>query len=397
MGEVIGDLNARRGKILSMEARGGAQVIDSRVPLAAMFGYATRLRSITQGRATYTMQFAAYEPVPQQIYDELMARSGEGEPALLEDQQPAGNPEANVQSGPADAASVAPPTSFISQARQAAQMAAQSSELSVGKAVQKTRLSVVAAVAVVVLSVAGARLWLARTSTSAPRSSATGNTHILNHAHHVASAPSRSASRPNTLLARAEAGDVHAQLVLGVRAFEAPSNPQSDKDAFTWLSRAASHGEPIAQCYLAMLYQKGRGVAADARQAFHLYSASASAGNRLAMNNLAVAYAQGAGVNRDVRQAALWFSEAADRGLIEAQFDLAVLYERGLGVPQSLGDAYRWYTIAAQAGDSESKARAEAIATELSPAERDAADQDAARFKPLSAAKGANAAPRGKD
>jgi elongation factor G len=81
MGEVIGDLNARRGKILSMENRGGAQVIESRVPLAAMFGYATRLRSITQGRATYTMQFAAYEAVPQQIYEELMARTGEGEGA----------------------------------------------------------------------------------------------------------------------------------------------------------------------------------------------------------------------------------------------------------------------------------------------------------------------------
>jgi elongation factor G len=78
MGEVIGDLNSRRGKILSMENRGGAQVIESRVPLATMFGYATRLRSITQGRATYTMQFAAYEPVPQQIYEELMARSADG-------------------------------------------------------------------------------------------------------------------------------------------------------------------------------------------------------------------------------------------------------------------------------------------------------------------------------
>ncbi len=78
MGEVIGDLNSRRGKILNMENRGGAQVIESRVPLATMFGYATRLRSITQGRATYTMQFAAYEPVPQQIYEELMARSADG-------------------------------------------------------------------------------------------------------------------------------------------------------------------------------------------------------------------------------------------------------------------------------------------------------------------------------
>ena len=77
MGEVIGDLNGRRGKILNMENRTGAQVVEARVPLATMFGYATRLRSMTQGRATYTMQFGAYEPVPQQIYAELMERSGE--------------------------------------------------------------------------------------------------------------------------------------------------------------------------------------------------------------------------------------------------------------------------------------------------------------------------------
>ncbi|MGZ3511616.1 MAG: elongation factor G [Candidatus Binataceae bacterium] len=77
MGEVIGDLNGRRGKILNMENRAGAQVVEARVPLATMFGYATRLRSMTQGRATYTMQFGAYEPVPQNIYAELMERSGE--------------------------------------------------------------------------------------------------------------------------------------------------------------------------------------------------------------------------------------------------------------------------------------------------------------------------------
>jgi elongation factor G len=76
MGDVIGDLNSRRGKILEMETRSGAQVIAARVPLASMFGYATRLRSITQGRATYTMQFAVYEPVPPQIHEELTARSG---------------------------------------------------------------------------------------------------------------------------------------------------------------------------------------------------------------------------------------------------------------------------------------------------------------------------------
>jgi elongation factor G len=76
MGDVIGDLNSRRGKILEMESRAGTQVIAARVPLASMFGYATRLRSITQGRATYTMQFAVYEPVPPQIHEELTARSG---------------------------------------------------------------------------------------------------------------------------------------------------------------------------------------------------------------------------------------------------------------------------------------------------------------------------------
>jgi elongation factor G len=75
MGEVIGDLNARRGKILSMTRRGKAQVIKAIVPLAQMFGYATDLRSQTQGRATYTMQFAHYEQVPKNIADVLVAKA----------------------------------------------------------------------------------------------------------------------------------------------------------------------------------------------------------------------------------------------------------------------------------------------------------------------------------
>jgi len=75
MGDVIGDLSARRGRIQGMEARGGAQVIGAQVPLAEMFGYATDLRSMTQGRATYTMQFAHYEPVPQTISEEIAAKA----------------------------------------------------------------------------------------------------------------------------------------------------------------------------------------------------------------------------------------------------------------------------------------------------------------------------------
>ena len=75
MGDVIGNLSGRRGKIQGMEARGGAQVINSEVPLKEMFGYATELRSMTQGRATYTMQFAHYEPVPAAISEEITAKA----------------------------------------------------------------------------------------------------------------------------------------------------------------------------------------------------------------------------------------------------------------------------------------------------------------------------------
>jgi elongation factor G len=75
MGDVIGDLNSRRGRIEGMEARPGTQIIKALVPLSLMFGYATDLRSRTQGRATYTMHFAHYEEVPKTIADEIIARS----------------------------------------------------------------------------------------------------------------------------------------------------------------------------------------------------------------------------------------------------------------------------------------------------------------------------------
>ena len=74
MGDVIGDLNSRRGKVLGMDTRPAAQAIDARVPLAQMFGYATDLRSMTQGRATYTMQFSHYEPVPVNVAEGIIAK-----------------------------------------------------------------------------------------------------------------------------------------------------------------------------------------------------------------------------------------------------------------------------------------------------------------------------------
>jgi len=75
MGDVIGDLNSRRGQIQGMEMRAGAQVVRANVPLATMFGYATDLRSMSQGRAVYSMQFDHYAPLPQNLLEEFLAKA----------------------------------------------------------------------------------------------------------------------------------------------------------------------------------------------------------------------------------------------------------------------------------------------------------------------------------
>ena len=74
MGDIIADINARRGRVKSMEAHGGTQIVNARVPLSEMFGYATELRSRTQGRATYTMHFDRYDQVPPAVSEEIVAR-----------------------------------------------------------------------------------------------------------------------------------------------------------------------------------------------------------------------------------------------------------------------------------------------------------------------------------
>jgi elongation factor G len=75
MGDVIGDLNGRRGQIQAMDERAGARIVKALVPLAEMFGYVGDLRSRTQGRASYTMQFDSYAEVPQQIAKEIIAKA----------------------------------------------------------------------------------------------------------------------------------------------------------------------------------------------------------------------------------------------------------------------------------------------------------------------------------
>ena len=74
LGDIVGDLNARRGKIEGMDMRGGSRVIRALAPLAEMFGYATILRTLTQGRGVFSMEFAAYETTPLPIMEGIIAR-----------------------------------------------------------------------------------------------------------------------------------------------------------------------------------------------------------------------------------------------------------------------------------------------------------------------------------
>lgn len=191
----------------------------------------------------------------------------------------------------------------------------------------------------------------------------------------------------------ASAGNATAELLLGLNYLDGSGVAANEAEAARWFERSANQGNPIAQYRLGTLYERGRGVHADAAKAVQLYQAAAKAGNRKAMHNLAVAYAQGSGVQKDYNLAAQWFLKAADLGLSDSQFNLAVLYERGMGVPQSLLDAYKWYAVAAAHGDTESKSRIDALATQLSPDDRAAAQRSADSFKPVPMNAAANVPP----
>ncbi len=74
LGDIVGDLNARRGKVEGMEMRGGSRVVRAKAPLAEMFGYATILRTLTQGRGVFSMEFTRYEAVPPAVQEQIIAR-----------------------------------------------------------------------------------------------------------------------------------------------------------------------------------------------------------------------------------------------------------------------------------------------------------------------------------
>ncbi len=196
----------------------------------------------------------------------------------------------------------------------------------------------------------------------------------------------------------ANASNPVAQTILGLRYLDGTGGTAVNlPEAVKYLTAAAHQGQAVAQYRLGTLYERGQGVAADGAKAAHWYQLAAEQGNRKAMHNLAVAFASGAAGKKNMAEAARWFAKAAALGLSDSQFNLAVLYERGDGVPQSLLDAYKWYSIAAAAGDTESKARVAVLQSQLSDADRAAAQKAAAAFHAAPLSRAANVSPEAAD
>jgi localization factor PodJL len=200
---------------------------------------------------------------------------------------------------------------------------------------------------------------------------------------------------PNAKLAAlANGGNVRAESALGFAYLDGTNGiAVNEAEGARWLERAANSGDAMAAYRLGTLYERGHGVPTNVQKAIQLYGIAAKQGNRKAMHNLAVAFADGAGVPKNLQQAADWFTKAANLGLPDSQFNLAVLYERGMGVPQSLTDAYKWYAIAASQGDAESKSRVDALSTQLSPADKAAAQKAADEFQAKPVDRASNTAP----
>jgi hypothetical protein len=184
-----------------------------------------------------------------------------------------------------------------------------------------------------------------------------------------------------------------AQLVRGLKYMNGVGVPVDQGKARLWIERAALRGQPVAKNLMGVMYQTGSGVGMNMPVAIGWYEGAAKSGNLKAMTNLGKLYAGGWPQGTDYAKASEWFAKAAAFGDVDAAFDLAVLYERGEGVVRNVAQAYKWYAIAARQGDRNAAARAQTLATELVPEEREAADVAAMAFHPAKINAAANETP----
>ena len=169
---------------------------------------------------------------------------------------------------------------------------------------------------------------------------------------------------PLPLRQAAADGDPRAQYIVGLRYAQSGNGGKPD-EAARWLALAASAGLAPAQYRLAVLYERGDGVAKDIGIAKSWYQRAAEQGNVKAMHNLAVAVSRESG-SADYALAAKWYREAASHGLADSQFNLGVLAEHGLGMEKDLSAAYHWFALAASTNDPEAVKRRDALKAALS-------------------------------
>ena len=193
--------------------------------------------------------------------------------------------------------------------------------------------------------------------------------------------------------ALAKAHNAKAALIVGLKFLNGDGVASDLPSAVYWLGVAAKGHEPVAEYWLGTLYERGRGVAQDRDRAMQWYEAAAKAGNVKAMYRLGVADVEGWSGEPDYAEGAQWFQAAASLGMVDAEYNLAVLYERGDGVAQSFSHAFTWYAIAAAQGDAGSKARLDALASQLAAADVDAAQKAAGAFSPHIPNSASNTAP----
>jgi TPR repeat protein len=146
----------------------------------------------------------------------------------------------------------------------------------------------------------------------------------------------------------AYAGDVAAQVQLGVIYLTGDGVAKNDAEAMKWLRKAADQDNAIAERYLAEMFFKGRGVPADNDEAAKWLRLAAEQGDAQSEHNLAVLYTQGLGVPRNVKEAANWMHKAAVQNLPAGQQGMGAFYENGDGVPEDPVEAAAWYRKAVE-------------------------------------------------
>lgn len=153
-------------------------------------------------------------------------------------------------------------------------------------------------------------------------------------------------------MAKAETGDAHAQMQVGIMYHYGIGVEQKYKRAGIWYRKAAEQNYSDAQNNLGTLCYIGRGVGGGHRyeQALMWFHKAADQGNAAAANNIGLMYEQGTGVKHDYAQAMLWYRKAADQGYAIAQYNLAILYDLGQGVAEDDKQAVFWYNKAAEQG-----------------------------------------------